>query len=321
MSCGLTQEKLDAKGWAGDDQRCKAIAPCGKVCGDFYSQHVVEGDAVIVGLTTAVAAFLNNPALGKVSYALLLMQFMEEIAPAVSCEIKEAETAVKDMLADFKLQIVRGDLENQQNYMEADVDSQTVHVNLEWLKRASEVEGFERQCHDHLLLQKALHEVAHLLTDKFVSWCERKAQSERIPRESRKRKRAKKITPTKIDIKGKGKMKIGDAGYGWEEIASSGRMFHLAHPESPWKISGLILQKLNRTSWISYHVPEKFASSSKRKLKAFVPAVRRKVNWNEEKAKQRKKGAGFSSIDSCLKTTEKGFIVYEPADIAVKHKA
>ena len=116
---------------------------------------------------------------------------------------------------------MRGGLKHAGNYMEACPSDGDIYVNAEWLKRLLRAKAPEMLLHNHLLFIKGLHEIAHLLTPKFLQWCESKEPVEPVTKRKRQGK-----TPPKIGTKGKG-MKMGDRGYGLEEALSGGRLFHI----------------------------------------------------------------------------------------------
>ncbi len=118
----------------------------------------------------------------------------------------------------------------------------------------------EKARHEHLFLQKGLHEIGHILTPIIQDYL----------------KSRKKSTPVRI---GRRKSKegkiIGDAGYGLEEGLSGGRMFHIGSKSDKFEFTNLVLHRMEMKTKkkvnVIYEIADSFVSGKKRKFTDFSP--------------------------------------------------
>lgn len=121
-------------------------------------------------------------------------------------------------------------------------------------------QGEERKKHEHLLLVKGLHEVAHLMTPIFMKQIGYTAN----PKSSKSK--FKYDTPTKVGTIRVRKVKFGEAGYGLEDLLSGGRMFHeRTHDE--FTIETLTLHRRKRKR---FEIAESFTSNKKTDIDEFI---------------------------------------------------
>jgi len=182
-----------------------------------------------------------------------------------------------------------------------------IHVSAEWLNhiRNTELDGKEKNRHDHLLLVKGLREVGHILTPIFM---------ERIENEkakNKKRKRSKEtiyVTPKKIGTMKSGKKIIGDAGYGLEELLSGGRMFHEHSKDGGmFSIESLAIEKRKGNDWKRFEIPDSFLSSDMKSLELFHTARVKLVDINSTKSVKTRKRAELFPLSNCIRSNTTSF--------------
>lgn len=167
-------------------------------------------------------------------------------------------------------------------------------MHTEWLTRFSKCEENEKKLHRHLFLQKALHEVAHLLTPKFLEHSA--SATQKTPARGQKRKKGsdKKDTPPHVGKTRKKGSTHGEAGYSLEECLSGGRMFH----EQPkggeaFELGCLVLSKQDekgKGKWQNQEIKNSFVSKPKAKLASFKP-TKKQLNPFHAKNSLHSKGA------------------------------
>jgi hypothetical protein len=210
------------------------------------SEYIIADDdgvqMLVTELTSRLTTFLNSP-LAIELYARLLMKFAKVSDVEVSTQL--AEEKVDQLLKDFEYSIDSyPGAQNGMNYMESIPADNEIFVAFEWLSKVAKIKQedptSERyMIHRHLLFQKALHEVAHLMTPKFHDIC-----CEQSTNQKRKKKDHDKLTPEKLDSNHKkGKLSRGECGFALEEILSGGRLYHFGHIKSLWDVYRLYLQK------------------------------------------------------------------------------
>lgn len=119
----------------------------------------------------------------------------------------------------------------------------------------------EKKLHEHLFLQKGLHEIGYIVTPIIQEYLHNN----------------KKSTPVRI---GRHKSKvgkfIGDAGYGLEEGLSGGRIFHIGSRYDKFECTNLVLQRLGKKVKkrvnVVYEITDSFFNKKKRKFEDYSPS-------------------------------------------------
>lgn len=119
----------------------------------------------------------------------------------------------------------------------------------------------EKERHEHLFLQKGLHEIGHILTPIIQEYLHNN----------------KKTTPVRIGRhKSKEGKYIGDAGYGLEESLSGGRMFHVGSRSDKFEFTNLVLHrmemKVKKKVNVVYEIDDSFIKKKKRKFAEYSPS-------------------------------------------------
>ncbi len=232
------------------------------------------------------------------------------------------------MLKNLKFTIIAGGLAEPANYMEAIPGDKKIFVNAAWLQTISKLkdnknQNLMRAMHSHLLLQKSLHEVAHLLTSDMMAYCDEKKAAQK---ESTANVNAK-ATPNKTTPVEIGKMypnrsskAIGDAGFGFEEFMTGGRMGHISDGTDAFSISQLVLLKKVRRSWKTYTIPKSFTETTPMNLGDYRPK-RLRLQEKIGKGRKKKKAAFALVSDHCLHELKKGGYLYAAPHFALNRKA
>jgi len=118
----------------------------------------------------------------------------------------------------------------------------------------------EKKLHEHLFLQKGLHEIGHILTPIIQEYLHSN----------------KKSTPVRIGRhKSREGKVIGDAGYGLEEGLSGGRMFHIGSRSQKFECTNLVLHRLEKKVKkrvnVVYEIADSFITQRKRKFADYSP--------------------------------------------------
>ena len=99
-------------------------------------------------------------------------------------------------------------------------------------------------------------------------------------------------TPKRIGTMKNGKRKIGDAGYGLEEILNGGRMFHERPKGFPaFHVEALALEKMVDDKWKRFEIKDSFLSRPKKLLRSFQVKDEEQTDINNETSIYKRKSA------------------------------
>lgn len=138
--------------------------------------------------------------------------------------------------------------------------NRVIFVRGDWIVRYVDpgISKAEKARHEHMFLQKGLHELGHILTPIIQDHLKSRSKSTSV-RIGRHKSKEGKI--------------MGDAGYGLEECLSGGRMFHVGSKSNKFEFTNLVLHRMEmktkRKVNVIYEIADSYMSRKKRKFADF----------------------------------------------------